>query len=34
LAGTLRKEWHGLSGGPRVWEAIEHYFDQDEAAHA
>jgi hypothetical protein len=34
LAGTLRKEWHGLSGGPKVWEAIEHYFDQDEAAHA
>lgn len=33
LAGTLRKEWHGLSGGPKVWEAIEHYFDQD-GSHA
>jgi hypothetical protein len=28
LAGTLRKDWHGLSGGPKVWEAIEHYFDE------
>ncbi|HEY4265664.1 MAG TPA: DUF5947 family protein [Micropepsaceae bacterium] len=34
LAGTLRKEWHGLSGGPKVWEEIEHYFDRDEALHA
>jgi hypothetical protein len=34
LAGTLRKEWHGLSGGPKVWEAIEHYFDSREAGHA
>jgi hypothetical protein len=34
LAGTLRREWHGLSGGPKVWEAIEHYFDRGEAGHA
>jgi hypothetical protein len=36
LAGTLRQKWHGLSGGPKVWDAIEHYFDQPEvgAGHA
>lgn len=26
LAGLIRNRWHGLSGGPDVWNAIEAYF--------
>jgi hypothetical protein len=27
LAGLLRQQWHGLSGGAAVWESIERFFD-------
>ncbi|HEX3809525.1 MAG TPA: DUF5947 family protein [Rhizomicrobium sp.] len=27
LAGTMRSQWHGLSGGPKVWDEIARYFD-------
>jgi hypothetical protein len=27
LAGTMRNQWHGLSGGPKVWDEIARYFD-------
>lgn len=32
LAGMMRREWHGLSGGPKVWNMIESYFDDSGAA--
>jgi hypothetical protein len=32
LAGTMRSQWHGLSGGPKVWDEIARYFDSIEAA--
>jgi hypothetical protein len=28
LAGLLRQQWHGVSGGAAVWESIEGFFDQ------
>jgi len=28
LAGLLRQQWHGWSGGAAVWESIEGFFDQ------
>jgi hypothetical protein len=31
LAGTMRSQWHGLSGGPKVWDEIAQYFDSIEA---
>lgn len=30
LAGTIRKSWRGLSGGPDVWAAIGAYFSEAE----
>jgi hypothetical protein len=35
LAGLLRQQWHGLSGGAAVWESIERFFDnlQPQARH-
>jgi hypothetical protein len=27
LAGLLRQQWQGLSGGAAVWESIERFFD-------
>jgi hypothetical protein len=27
LVGLVRLHWRGLSGGARVWDEIEHYFD-------
>jgi hypothetical protein len=32
LAGTMRNHWHGLSGGPKVWDEISQYFNTIEAA--
>lgn len=26
LVGLIRTQWRGMSGGPRVWEAIEEFF--------
>lgn len=28
LVGVVRQEWQGLSGGERVWKAIEEFFSQ------
>ena len=28
LAGLMRLEWHGLSGGAAVWESIDLFFDE------
>jgi hypothetical protein len=28
LVGTIRMHWHGLSGGAKVWEEINHFFDE------
>ena len=28
LVGLLRTNWHGLSGGTQVWEAVEEFFKQ------
>lgn len=33
LTGIIRSQWHGLSGGAAVWDAIDAYFaDTDRAA--
>jgi len=42
LVGTIRMHWHGLSGGAKVWEEINHFFEElralsvsvEEPAHA
>jgi len=28
LAGLIRRNWRGLSGGPLVWEAVARFFDE------
>ncbi len=28
LVGTLRQNWHGLSGGPQVWQEVERFFGE------
>lgn len=28
LAGVMRKNWRGLSGGPNVWGAVSSFFDE------
>jgi Family of unknown function (DUF5947) len=31
LIGLIRTHWHGLSGGPAVWEQVDRFFDRLEA---
>ncbi len=33
LAGLLRREWRGFSGGPAVWEAVAQFFDELEGRY-
>jgi hypothetical protein len=28
LVGLLRLNWHGLSGGEKVWKKIQDYFEK------
>jgi hypothetical protein len=28
LVGVIRQEWRGLSGGSRVWPAVDRFFEE------